>query len=103
MTLTETRISAMQASAVQAMLRRAAKKPRNCVGCAISFGLFEVYEDRVGAEERDHDRQEIDEVAQIDDAARDRVEVIDKARLRHRDDQPFGSPALQQPEHDGRA
>src|ERR1700730_12324430 len=46
---------------------------------SLSLGLFEVDQDRVGGEEGNHDRQEINDVAQIDDAPRDRAEMAEKA------------------------
>src|SRR5580693_8250970 len=59
-----------------------------------SLGLFEVDQDRVGGEEGDHDRQEINDVAQIDHAPRDRAEMAEKAPLRDPVEQPFRRPAL---------
>src|SRR5215472_14634239 len=103
MMFTETSISAMQASAATAAARREAKKPRSRSGRAILFGLLEVDQDGVGAEKSDHDRQKIDEVAQIDDAACNRAEVTEKARLREPADQPLRCPILKGAEHDRRA
>src|SRR5215472_6763980 len=103
MTFTETSISAMQISAMAAVARREAKRERKRSGTAISLGLFEVDQDRVGGEEGDHDRQEIDQVAHIDDPPGDCAEMAEKTRLRDAADQPFRRPALKEPEHNRRA
>src|SRR5215472_753806 len=103
MTFTATSISAMQTSAKTAVARRDAKKPRKRSGSAISLGLFEVDQDRIGGKEGDDDRQEIDEVAHIDDAPGYRAEMAEKTHLSDAADQPFRRPALKESEHDRRA
>src|SRR6516225_31942 len=100
MMFTDTSIRAMQTSAAAATARREAKKPRRRSGRAILLGLFEVDQDRVGGEKSDHDRQKIDEVAQIDDTARNRAEVAEKAHLRDPADQPLRCTILKEAEHD---
>src|SRR5215468_5257231 len=68
-----------------------------------SLGFFEVDQDRVGGEERDDDRQGINDIAQIDDAAGNGAEMAEKARLRHTMEEPFWSPTLKEAEDDRRA
>src|SRR5215831_921373 len=68
-----------------------------------SLGLLEVDQDRVGGQESNHDRQEINDVAQIDDASRNGAEMPEKARLRDAMEQPFRRPALKNAEDNRRA
>src|SRR5260370_10800867 len=83
---------------------RAAFDPaRKHLSVSSSLGLFEVDQDRVRGKEGDHDRQEINEVAHIDDAAGDGAEMAEEARLRDPVDQPFRRPALKYSEDDWRA
>src|ERR1700736_4158260 len=99
MMLTASSISPMQTSAIQARARREAVRPDR----AMSIGLLQPDQHGVGREERDDDRDEIDDVAQIDDAAGDRREMAEQARAGDSADEPTRRPALQQSEHDRRA
>src|SRR5204863_9892601 len=100
MMLTAISISPMQTSAIQARARRDATKPDSAMSVgAISIGLLEVDQHGVGGQERDHDRDEIDEVAQIDDAAGDRGEMAEQAGAGDGADHAARHPALQQPKH----
>ena len=65
----------------------------------MSIRLLQVDQYGIGGQERDDDRQEIDEVAQIDDAAGDRAEMAEQAGAGDGADQALGSPILQQPQY----
>src|SRR5580765_7176411 len=67
-----------------------------------SISLLEVDDDRVRGEKGDHDRAEVYEVAQIDDAAGDRSEMTQDAGPGDRVDEPRRYPVADQPEHDRR-
>src|SRR5271168_1927148 len=70
---------------------------------SISFGLFEVDQDRVGGEKGNDDRNKVKYVAQIDDTARNGAEMAQEAYLSDAADQPFGCPTLKHAKHDRRA
>src|SRR5713101_7772625 len=99
----ETSIAAIMTSATTATARREAKTPRKRTEGSISLGLFEVDQDRVGAEEGHDDREEIEHIAQVDDAARDRAEMAEKAHLRGTANQPLRGPALEHAEQHRRS
>src|SRR5690348_5668332 len=95
MTFTPTKMTAAQIRAMMAVRER-------LMSCA-SIRFLEIDEHSVGEQERADHGQEIDRVARIDDAARDRGEMSEEAERRDRREQRFRSPALEEPEHDGRA
>src|SRR6202050_3536690 len=61
----------------------------------ISRSLQQIDEHRVRAEKCGHQREEIDEVAQVEDTAGDRGKMAEQARRRDAADQPFRRPALE--------
>src|SRR6516164_2613349 len=99
----EATINAIRASTAIATARRDARKALKRPESFISFGLFEVDQNRVGGEKCDDDRDKLKYVAQVYDAAGDGPEMAKKAHLPDGVDQPFGCPTLQQAENDRRA
>src|SRR5437870_1189890 len=96
MMLIATSIRAMQKSAIKDRVRRDSAMPRHG---SISIGLLEIDQDRGGAKEGDHQREEVDEISQVDDAAGDRAEMPKQAGPGDGSGEPFGRPALEQAEH----
>src|SRR6516165_1006792 len=99
----EATINAIRTSTATATARRDAKKALKRPESSISFGLFEVDQNRVGGEKCDDDRDKVKYVAQVYDAAGDGAEMAEEAHLPDGVDQPFGCPTLQQAENDRRA
>src|SRR5690242_8608354 len=96
MMLAAIRMSATQISAATERDCRESPKLRRP---HISIGLFEVDDDRVGGEKRNHDRDEIQEVAQIDDAAGDCGEMPDDAGPGDGVDKTWRSPVAEKAKH----
>src|SRR5438552_10583806 len=96
MMLTAISIRPRQTSAVSERARREAKIPAGWNDSAMSIGLLEVDQHGVGGEKRDDDRKEVDEVAQIDDTAGDRVEMAEQTGPGDGGDQTLRGPILQQ-------
>src|SRR6516165_10889304 len=99
----EATINAIRTSTATATARRDAKKALKRPETSISFGLFEVDQNRVGGEKCDDDRNKVKHIAQIDDASGDGAKMAEKAHLPDAPDQPFGCPTLQHAEHYRRA
>src|SRR5437660_250965 len=99
MMLTAISIRPRQTSAAKERARREAKISAGRNDSAMSIRLLQVDQYGIGGQERDDDRQEIDEVAQIDDAAGDRAEMAEQAGAGDGADQALGSPILQQPQY----
>src|SRR5262245_40992753 len=95
MTLPATTATAMAMRTTTARLRRV----RGTSVRRISIGLGQVDEDGVGGEKRDDERDEIEQVAQIEHAAGDRGEMAEKAYAGDRADEPLGGPFLKEAEH----
>src|SRR5712692_5087411 len=89
-------ISTIETSAITDRARREWTNRRQP---SISIGLFEIDENGVGGEKGDHDRDEIDQIAQVDDAAGDRGEMAEDAGPGDGVDESLGCPAPEQPEH----
>src|SRR5688500_11490829 len=96
MTLMPTKRATAQRSA------RAAAAPR-LAESFISVGLLQIDEDDVGEQEDADHRGEEDRVAQVDDAADDRVEMRQEAERGDGRDDALRRPGLQHPEDDRRA
>src|SRR5258708_40037579 len=99
--LGKTSITGKQASANTDTARRDSKNPpwpgaRRRPNKAISVGLLQIDQHGVGREKADHDRDEIDEVAGIDDAARNGVKVAEQTGADDSSCQSWRRPTLEQ-------
>src|SRR5712692_3550249 len=96
MTLVATSINPMQTSAINDRARCDSAMPRQRV---ISIGLLEIDENGIGSEKGDHHREEVDKIAQSDDAPGNRIEMAEEAGAGDGGNEPVGRPALEQSEH----
>src|SRR5579883_1729981 len=99
-TLIATSSTAAEISAMMAAARR--ERVKFCM-VPSSIRLLELDQDRIGEKEDPDHRGEEDGIAQIDDAAHDRVEMGEKAEGRDRAQRGLGRPSLERAQDDGRA
>src|SRR6185312_16472911 len=99
MTLIATNSTAIEISAMIA----AARRDSFSIGALPSIRLLEIDQDGVGEEEDADYRQEEHRVAQVDDAADDRVEMREEAERGHCLQHRLRCPAVEEAQHDGGA
>src|ERR1700730_18554291 len=97
MTLTATNSTATATRATSAAVRR----DRDLIAASIRF--LEIDDEAIGDQERADDREKEHDVAQIDDAADDGVEMRQEAEGGDDAQHSLRRPALQETQHDRRA
>src|SRR5512135_2516770 len=100
-TFTETKITAAETRLRIASMRREAARSFMIASRSIRF--LEIDDDRVRVEKERDRREEEDGVAEIDDAADDRVEMGEEAEAGDRVEERLRRPAAEHAQHDLRA